>query len=97
MLAGTDDPYLHALSLVAMAWMSPIGGAYEEARQWALAAVEELRRQDEPLWTAEALSTAGWAELAVGRHDDAERHLREVAGLAESMDGVWIRALFATQ
>jgi predicted ATPase len=96
-LDGIDDPYLHAVSLSAMAWMSPIRGAYEDARQWALASVEELRRQDEPLWTGEALSTAGWAEMAVGRYDDAERHLREVADLAETIDSMWISARSATQ
>ena len=37
-----------------MAWTSPIAGDFDGALREALVALEELRGQDEPFWTAVA-------------------------------------------
>ncbi len=59
LLAGIEDPFLHAVSQLAMAWASPIAGDFDGALREASASLEELRGQDEPFWTALAASTAG--------------------------------------
>jgi tetratricopeptide (TPR) repeat protein len=94
LLHGIDDPYLHAVSQLAIAWSSAIVGDFDDALRVALAALEELRGQDEPLWTAVALAafTVGSVETAVGRYDDALRHLTEVRALAERLDNPWLAA-----
>jgi predicted ATPase len=83
LLETIQDPYLHAVSRLAMAWTSAIVGDLDSALREAAASLEELRGQDEPLWTAAALITVGSVETAVGRYDDALRHLREAHDLAE--------------
>jgi hypothetical protein len=53
LLAEIDDPYLHAVSQLAMAWAATISGGLNSATRQASAALEELRDQDEPtgrLW-----------------------------------------------
>jgi predicted ATPase len=87
-----DDPFLHAVSELAIAWTSPIVGDFDSALQRASAALEHLRSQDEPFWTAVAAATAGLVETAVGRYDDALRHLTEVRDLAERFDSAWLTA-----
>jgi hypothetical protein len=54
--------------------------------------LEELRGQDEPVFTAIAAFGAGSLEMALGRHDDASRHLREARDLAERFGGDWLTA-----
>jgi len=83
LLEMIQDPYLHAVSRLAMAWTSAIVGDLDSALREAAGSLEELRGQDEPLWTAAALITLGSVETAVGRYDDALRHLREAHDLAE--------------
>jgi hypothetical protein len=56
----------------------------------AAASVEELRGQDEPLWTAIALVTLGSLEMVVGRYDDAARHLADVRDRADRFDNAWM-------
>jgi tetratricopeptide (TPR) repeat protein len=92
LLEGIQDPFLHAVSQLAMAWSSPIVGDLDAALREALVSLEELRGQDEPFWTATATLTAGYAETAVGRHDDALRHLTEMHDLAEQLDNAWLAA-----
>ena len=58
----------------------------------AAASLEELRGQDEPVFTAMAAFTAGSLEMALGRYDDALRHLREARDLAERSGGDWLAA-----
>ena len=52
LLAGIEDPFLHAVSQLAMAWTSPIAGDFDGALREAAASLEELRGQDEPVLTA---------------------------------------------
>jgi hypothetical protein len=92
LLAGIDDPYLHAVSQLALAWSSPIVGDLEGALQRASMSLEELRGQDEPFWTAMALGTTGSMETTMGRYDSALRHLREARDLAERLGHAWLAA-----
>ena len=92
LLAGIDDPFLQAVSELAMAWTAPIVGDLDGALRGALASLEQLRGQDEPFWTALALGTAGIVETTVGRYDDAQRHLREARDLGKRFDYAWLAA-----
>ncbi|MDG4825382.1 DUF4062 domain-containing protein [Asanoa sp. WMMD1127] len=92
LLSGFDDPYLHAAGLLAMAWTSTMVADVDGALREALAAIEEFRRQDEPLGTASAALTAGSLETTTGRHDDALAHLRAAHDLAVELDNPWLAA-----
>jgi predicted ATPase len=92
LLEEIRDPFLRAVSHLAMAWTSPIAGDFAGARREASASLEQLRAQDEPFWTALAAFTAGSMETTAGRYDDALRHLSEARDLAEEFDGTWLTA-----
>ena len=92
LLAGISDPFLHAVSQLALAWTLPITGDFDGALREVTAALEALRGQDEPVFTAMAADTAGWLETALGRHDDALRHQREARDLANRVGGNWFIA-----
>jgi len=92
LLAGIQDPFLHAISQLAMAWALPIGGDLDGALREVSASLEELRGQDEPVFTAIAAFGAGSLETALDRHDDASRHLREARDLAQRFGGDWLTA-----
>jgi predicted ATPase len=92
LLDGISDPYLKAVSHLAMAWTSPLAGDVDGILRWALVSLEQLRGQDEPVWTAAATATAVDEEVAVGRHDDALRHLDELRHLAERLNSAWFVA-----
>jgi predicted ATPase len=92
LLAGIDDPLLRAVSELAMAWTAPVDDDLDGALRQALASVVQLRGQDAPFWTALALGTAGLVETSVGRHHDAQRHLREARDLGERFDHPWLAA-----
>jgi predicted ATPase len=90
LLAQIDDPYLHALSQLAMGWASLIAGDPDGAiRQWS-AALEALRGQDEPYWTASAVLSVGSAKAAIGRNEDAVRDLSEARELADRFSYEWL-------
>src|SRR5262249_57538501 len=91
-LATIDEPFLHAACQLALAWTSPIIGDFDGALREASASLEEFRGQDEPFAIALAAFTAGSLETAVGRYDDAMRHLREARDLAEQFDSTWLAA-----
>jgi ATP/maltotriose-dependent transcriptional regulator MalT len=80
------------VGLLAMAWTSPITGDYDGARREASASLAQLRGQDEPFWAAQASADLGAVEMAVGRYDDALRHLREMHDLAERSGYPWLAA-----
>ena len=92
LLAGISDPFLHAVAQLAMAWILPIDGDFDGALREAAVSLEELRGQDEPVFTAMAAFTASSLEMALGRYDDAERDLREARDLAEPVGGDWLAA-----
>ena len=92
LVEGIQDPFLHAVSQLARMWASPIVGDFDGALRGAAVALEELRGQDEPFWTALAVGSLGFVETAVGRHDDALRHLSEARDLAERFDNLWLAA-----
>jgi tetratricopeptide (TPR) repeat protein len=92
LLAGIQDPSLHAVSQLAMAWSLPIAGDLDGALREVVASLEELRGQDEPVFTAIAAFGAGSLEMALGRHDDASRHLHEARDLARRFGGDWLTA-----
>jgi predicted ATPase len=90
LLPEIRDPYLHAVSQLAMSWAATISGDLDSATRQASAALEELRSQDEPYWTAVALVTVGSDERAAGRYDDAQRNLSEARALAERFGYAWL-------
>jgi predicted ATPase len=93
LLDGIEDPYLHAVSQLVMAWTSGIGDDFEGALRGALVSLELLRGQDEPFWTALAVYTAGLVEMTISRYDDALPHLTEMRDLAERLDNPWLAAV----
>jgi predicted ATPase len=87
-----SDPLIHAIAQLAIAWVSPITGDFNSALLAASVALEELRSQGEPLWTALAAGSLAWHEASTGRRDDALRHLREVRDLGDELDSAWLVA-----
>jgi predicted ATPase len=92
LLAGISDPFLHAVSQLAMAWTLPITGDFDGALRETAVSLEELRGQDEPFFTAMAALTVGALETKLGRYDDALHRLEEARDLAEGSGGTWITA-----
>jgi predicted ATPase len=92
LLAGIQDPFLRAVCQLGMAWTLPIAGDLDGALREAAASLQELRGQDEPVFTATTVFTVGSLEMALGRYDDALRHLREARDLAEVCGGDWFAA-----
>ena len=75
-----------------MAWTLPIAGDFDGALREAAISLEELRGQDEPVFTGLAAFTTGSLEMALSRYDDALPHLREARDLAERIGGDWLAA-----
>ena len=92
LLAGIQDPFLHAASQLALAWTLPITGDLAGALRQVMVALGELRGQDEPVYTALAAFTAGNLYMALGRYDDALQDMREARDLAEQAGGDWLAA-----
>jgi predicted ATPase len=92
LLAGIEDPFLHAVSQLAIGWTLPITGDLDRALREVTVALDELRGQDEPVFTALAAFTAGSLNSALGRYDDALRHMREARDLAARVGGDWLGA-----
>jgi hypothetical protein len=84
------DPYLQAVSELLNSWTSALSNDFDRALREAAASLERFRRQDEPLWTGVALMSMGALETAVGRYDDADRHLTEGRDLAQRFDSQWL-------
>jgi tetratricopeptide (TPR) repeat protein len=92
LLAEISDPFLHAICQGAMAWTLSITGDFDGALREVALALEELRGQDEPVFTAMVAFAAGSVETALGRYDEALRYLREARDLAERPGGAWLTA-----
>jgi len=97
LLEELRDPYLDAVSQLAMAWAATISGDIDGAIRQASASPEELRAQDEPYWTAVAVLTVGSHERAAGRYDDAQRDLSEAHALAERFGYAWLATFSQVQ
>ncbi|MFD0577991.1 ATP-binding protein [Dactylosporangium darangshiense] len=97
LLAGIQDPYLQAVSQLAMVWTAPIVGDLDGALRRVSASLEQLRGQDEPYWTAVAVASAGNVETAAGRYDEALRRLSEARELADQFDNDWLAAWLRVQ
>jgi predicted ATPase len=89
LLAHIDDPYLRAVSGMAMGWASMIAGDPDGAIRQVSVSLEELRGQDEPYWTTTAVLSVGSFQAAIGRDDDAVRHLSEARELADRFTYHW--------
>jgi predicted ATPase len=92
LLAGIGDPYLHAVSQVAMAGISGVVGDFDGALRHELASVDELRDQDEPYWTTVAINSVGLWEMALGRFEPALGHMRQARDMAERFDHAGLSA-----
>ena len=90
LLAHIHDPYLRALSRLAMGWASMVTGDPDGAIQQDSTSLEELRGQDEPYWTASVVLSVGTVEAAIGRYEDAVRRLSEARELADRFSYNWL-------
>jgi ATP/maltotriose-dependent transcriptional regulator MalT len=75
-----------------MAWSTPITGDLEQALHEASACLDKLRGQDEPFFTSVAEFTASTIETALGRYDQALRHLSKSRVLADESGIRWLVA-----
>src|SRR5262249_32777387 len=92
LLAGIQDPFLHAVSVLATVWSLPLVDDHGGALERAIVALDELRGQDEPIWTALTLGTLGSLELAVARDHQAVGYLNDARDLAARLDNAWLAA-----
>jgi predicted ATPase/class 3 adenylate cyclase len=92
LLEEVQEPLLHAICQLVMAWTSPITGDFEGALKELSACLAELSGQDEPFWTALAAFTAGAVETILGRPDRAGQHLHLMRELAVRFDYTWLTA-----
>ena len=90
LLQQVQDPFLHAVAQLAAAWTSPIAGDFDGAIRSASAALDSLRGQEEPFWTALTLGSLGSLEMFAGREDEALPHLIEARELAGRFDHTWL-------
>jgi tetratricopeptide (TPR) repeat protein len=93
LLDGIREPGLHAMSLVVLAWTSPILGDFDRAVREASSALEELRALDDPYWLCVALGTTGISLANVGRHDEAVARFLESREMADRFDNAWLSAI----
>ena len=92
LLPGIQDPFLHAACQLAMGVTWPVLRRLRRSAPGGGVALEELRGEDVPVFTAIAAFTSGSLETVLGRYDDALRHLREARDLAERDGGNWFTA-----
>jgi predicted ATPase len=90
LLAQIDDPYLHAVSVLATGWAAAVADDPSDALRQESISLAELRGQDEPYWTASAVLSIGTVEAAMGRDQDAVRDLNEARELADRYRYDWL-------
>jgi len=92
LLPEIRDPFLSAVADLFMAWSTPITGDFERALREVSACLDKLRGQDEPFFTSVAEFTASTIETALGRYDQALRHLSKSRVLADETGIGWLAA-----
>jgi predicted ATPase len=92
LLPGIEDPFLRAVSQLAMAWYAPLAGDFDAALRAAANSLEQLRGLDEPFWTAMAVGSLGTVEKVLARYDAALGHLREARDLGDRFGSTWLSA-----
>jgi ATP/maltotriose-dependent transcriptional regulator MalT len=73
-----------------MGWASLTAGDPDGAIRQESASLQQLRGQDEPYWTATAALSIGTIQAAIGRDDDAVRHLSQARELADRFSYHWL-------
>ena len=100
LINGIQDPFLRAVSALAMAWMAPLVGDLDGALGYASSSLDQLRRLDEPFWTTLAAGSLGTLEFNATNYQDSLSHLSEGRDLAdrygEDWLGVWCRSWLVT-
>jgi predicted ATPase len=92
LLPGIQDPFLRAVSALAMAWMSPLVSDITGAIRYSVSSLDQFRTQDAPFWTALAAGSLGTLEGIAARYNDSQRHLTEACELAGRTNDVWVDA-----
>ena len=92
LIVDIQDPFLHAVCRLAMAWTLPIFGDLDGALREATESLEELRGYAEPVFSGIAAFTAGALAIGSGRYEIALDHLRETCAMAEQAGSDWIAA-----
>jgi predicted ATPase/DNA-binding SARP family transcriptional activator len=92
LITEIHDPFLHAASRLLISMILPITGDFGGALREATGALGELRRHDEPVFTALAAFCAAAAQMTLGRYDGALRHLREARALSDDVGSDWLPA-----
>ncbi len=92
LLDGIRDPFLAAVSRLAVGWTLPIVGDMDGAVRNTSICLDLLRDQDEPFWTTLAVGSLGELELGRDNDDDALGHVSEARDLADRMGNVWLAA-----
>jgi tetratricopeptide (TPR) repeat protein len=92
LLPEIRDPFLSAVADLFMAWSTPITGDFEQALREVSACLDKLRGQDEPFFTSIAEFTASTIDTALGRYDQALRHLSKSRVLADESGIRWLAA-----
>jgi predicted ATPase len=91
LLPEIENPFLRAVSQLAMAWCAPLTGDFDGASRAAAKSLEQLRGLDEPFWTALAVGSLGTVEKILARYD-ALGHLREAHDLGDRLGSTWLSA-----
>jgi len=90
LLPRVDDPFLRAVSRMALGWASMIAGDLDGGFRHASDSLGELHSQDEPYWTAVAVLSVGSVQAAMGRDDDAVRQFSQARDLADRFGYHWL-------
>jgi ATP/maltotriose-dependent transcriptional regulator MalT len=92
LLGAVEDPFMHAVCQLALAWTAPITGDVDGALRLAAASLKQFRARDESFFTALATAALAGVETTVGHYDDALLHLREMRDIAERFGYAWLAA-----
>ncbi|MPZ49398.1 MAG: tetratricopeptide repeat protein [Dehalococcoidia bacterium] len=95
--ARIEDPYLQSAAHMAMSWTLPILDDFEGALSAASLSIQGFRAQDEPFMAAIVVFTLGMLEMAMGRYEDAHRHLSEVHATGGQDGDNWLTAVACVQ